>query len=72
MIEMNVHIERIGNGYIVTDNECPEKKIFYSSLVKFVEANVVTVAREQDEHDTSHDCIGRKIHIVATTKNDDE
>lgn len=53
-MEIDVQIERIDNGYIVTGNDSTKNRIYYPSLEKFAEAWIVEKLREHDRSIREH------------------
>jgi hypothetical protein len=52
-VELIVQIERIENGYIVTDGE--DTRVFYGSLEEFAQARIVEPLRETDRRIVHHE-----------------
>lgn len=55
-MEIDVSIERIANGYVVTENGDVKAKTYYESLEAFANARIIEELRE----------IGKKIHHSHT------
>lgn len=53
-MEIDVQIERIDNGYIVTGNDSTKNRTYYPSLEKFAEAWIVENLRESDRAIREH------------------
>lgn len=54
-MEIDVQIERINNGYIVTGNDSTQSRTYYPSLEKFAEARIVEQLREHDRTIREHE-----------------
>lgn len=54
-MEIDVQIERIDNGYIVTGNDSTKNRTYYPSLEKFAESWVIEVLRERDRSIREHE-----------------
>jgi hypothetical protein len=53
-MDIDVKIERIGNGYIVTDNDSMKNKHYYATLERFAVALIVEQLRECDRSICEH------------------
>jgi len=47
-MEIDVSIERINNGYIVTGNDSTKNKHFYGTLEDFAKCEILETLREKD------------------------
>lgn len=47
-MEVDVQIERIDNGYIVTGNDSTKNRTYYQNLETFLEARVMEELRDRD------------------------
>lgn len=53
-MEIDVSIERIDNGYIVTDNSTDAGRSYYRSLEDFVNCRVIEDLKEKDKSIREH------------------
>ena len=56
-----VRIERISNGFLVTDSDSMKGKSFYPTLVDFVNARVLEDIKDKDEYFITHDAEGEEF-----------
>jgi hypothetical protein len=54
-MNIDVEIERINNGYIVTGNDSTKARTYYPSLEKFAEEWIVDVLRVHDRSIREHE-----------------
>ncbi len=64
MFNIDVHIERIQNGYIVTENDSTNCRRYYSSLESFVKLAMLDLAKEEDRYFSEHDTNGHQRHAT--------
>lgn len=65
MFNFDVEIERISNGYIVTNSQDNVKR-FYPSLVEFYQCIFDDRMKEKDIYYREHDADGEKITFKAS------
>lgn len=53
-MEIDVQIERIDNGYIVTGNDSTKTRTYFPSLEKFAEARIIENLRDIDKSIREH------------------
>lgn len=53
-MEIDVKIERIDNGYIVTGNDSTKTRTFYPNLVNFAECWIIEQLKERDKSIREH------------------
>jgi len=66
-MEIDVQIERIDNGYIVTGNDSTKTRTFYPTLEKFAEAWIVEQLRERDRSIREHYTPERPFNFKLTS-----
>jgi len=72
MLNIDVEIERISNGYIVTNNDDSCTKQYYSTLVEFSKSQFEEYMADQDRYFKEHDADGSKLIFKASlTENSD-
>ena len=54
-MNIDVTIERIDNGYIVTGNDSTKNKHYYDSLEKFAYSRILEDMREKDKEIREHE-----------------
>ena len=65
MLNIDVKIERISNGYIVTDNDSTKVKRYYSSLADFCELQFNEYMQEKDKMFREYDADGTQLVFTA-------
>lgn len=67
MFNIDVTIERIENGFLVTGNDGSKSKRYFPSLEKFVESEMLEAAKEEDKFYREHDSSGTLFSLRAET-----
>ena len=64
-MEIDVQIERIDNGFIVTANDSTKSKRFYPSMEAFAESQIIEPLRDADKYFKEHAACGelRKLTL---------
>lgn len=65
-MEIDVEIERISNGFIVTGNDSSGTKEYFSSIEKFIECRVIDPVKEIDKYYREHATQGEKQRLKLT------
>jgi len=65
-MEIDVKIERIENGYIVTGNDSAETKMFYPSLATFAECQIIEYLRDRDKSIREHSVSKKSFNMKFT------
>jgi len=66
-MEIDVTIERIDNGYIVTGNDSTKNKHYYETLEKFVETRILEDIRQKDREIREHEIPAHSYVLKLTT-----
>jgi hypothetical protein len=64
MINIDVEIERISNGYIATGNDSTKQRCYYRSLVEFAESVLLQELHNQDKYFKEHDTEKLSVNII--------
>lgn len=67
MFNIDVRIERIQNGYIVTENDSTRCRRYFPSLVSFVESGMVEAAKKEDKYFNEHYADGAQFNMRAVS-----
>lgn len=59
-MEIDVEIERISNGFIVTGNDSTKTKEYFPSIEKFVESRVIEPMQDEDKYFREHNSDGER------------
>ena len=65
MLNIDVTIERISNGYIVTGNDSSQEKRYYPTLVDFNQYLFEEYMRDKDKMFREHDADGTLLIFTA-------
>lgn len=59
-MEIDVEIERISNGFIVTGHDSTKTKEYFPTMEKFVESRVIEPIQDADKYFREHDSDGER------------
>ena len=62
-MKIDVSIERISNGYIVTGNDSTREKRYYPNLEAFAEVWIIELLRESDICIREHEAPTKPFHF---------
>ena len=67
MFNIDVHIERIQNGFIVTGNDSTKVRRYFPSLQAFVESEMLELAKDEDKYFREHNTDGIEFNVRASS-----
>jgi hypothetical protein len=67
MLNIEVHVERISNGFIVTGNDSTKTKRYFPSMEDFVKSEILEAAKEEDRYFREYAADGVEFDIRAVT-----
>lgn len=66
-MDIDVFIEVIDNGYIVTGNDSTKTKRYFSSLESFVKTEILEAAKGKDDNIKHHETPEKQFSFKLTT-----